>query len=241
MPDRRRVRTPQTIAMPEDQLPSGRHATPADREQARIGVLGGSFNPIHNAHLFTAEVAAAGHGLVRVLLVPAARSPLKEQAGTSAGDRLRMVRLAAAENPLFEVSTVDLDRPPPSYTVDTMTLLQAQYPGADLHLILGTDALADLLEWREPERLLDLCRLIVVSRPGHALGVPAHIRERLGERVGRILLQQMPLLEISSTDIRRRLGTGDPVRYLVPDGVLRYISERGLYTRSKSNGGASSR
>lgn len=199
----------------------------------RLGVLGGSFNPIHHAHLFTAEEAAAAHGMGRVLLVPAAQSPLKQGAGVTAEDRLTMVRLAAEGNPLLEVSTVDVDRPPPSYTVDTMRILAAEHPDAKLSLILGIDALADLLEWRDPEQLLDLCRIIVVSRPGYELRVPDEIRTRLGFRAGRILLQSMPLLEISSTDIRRRLREGRPVRYLLPDTVERYIRERRLYQEQK--------
>src|SRR5688572_27183259 len=159
----------------------------------RIGVLGGSFNPIHHAHLFTAEVAAAAFSLERVLLVPAAQSPLKERAAVTAADRLAMTELAAEGNPLLVVSSVDVDRPPPSYTVETMALLQQEHTDADLYLILGIDALQDLLDWREPERLLDLARLIVVSRPGHELEVPPEVGAHLGERVARIHLQPMPL------------------------------------------------
>jgi nicotinate-nucleotide adenylyltransferase len=192
-------------------------------------VLGGSFNPIHHAHLFTAEVAAAAAGLDRVLLVPAAQSPLKPAAAVSAADRLEMVRLAVAGNPLLEVSTVDLDRPPPSYTVDTVIEIARRYPDAELFLVLGIDALQDFLDWREPERLLDRCRLVVVSRPGFTLEVPPQVAHGLGERTARIVLQAMPHLEISSTDLRRRLAAGEPVRYLLPDAVERYIRERGLY------------
>ena len=195
----------------------------------RIGVLGGSFNPIHHAHLFTAEEAAAALKLDHVLLVPAAQSPFKRKAEVSVEDRLAMTRLAAARNPRLRVSTVDVDRPPPSYTVETMALIQKRHPGAELHLILGIDALQDFLEWREPERLLDLARLLVVSRPGHALEVPDEVRTTLGKRVSRIKLHEMPLLEVSSTEIRRRLRRGEPVRYLLPDAVERYIRERGLY------------
>lgn len=195
----------------------------------RLGVLGGSFNPIHHAHLFTAEVAAAALSLDRVLLVPAAQSPLKRRAAVSAADRLAMTERAAAGNPLLTVSTVDVDRPPPSYTVDTLALLQGEHPRAELFLILGIDALQDLLDWREPERLLDLAQLIVVSRPGFKLEVPAPIASYLGQRTKRVILAPMPLLEISSTDIRRRLDRREPVRYLVPESVERYIRERRLY------------
>ncbi len=195
----------------------------------RLGVLGGSFNPIHHAHLFTAQEAASTLKLERVLLVPAAQSPFKRQAAVSAEDRLAMTRLAAGRNALLRVSRVDVDRPPPSYTVDSLALIQKAYPDAELHLILGIDALQDFLEWREPERLLDLARLLVVSRPGHELVVPPEVQARLGRRAARITLHEMPLLEISSTEIRRRLKRGQPVRYLVPAAVERYIRERGLY------------
>ena len=195
----------------------------------RLGVLGGSFNPIHHAHLFTAQEAAAALHLDQVLLIPAAQSPFKRRAEVSSADRLAMTRLAAARNPLLRVSSVDVDRPPPSYTVDTLALLQDAHPGAQLHLILGIDALQDFLEWREPARLLDLARLLVVSRPGHKLQVPAEVERQLGKRAKRITLHEMPLLEVSSTEIRRRLKRGRPVRYLLPDAVERYIRERGLY------------
>ena len=193
-------------------------------------MLGGSFNPIHHAHLFTAETAASALSLDRVLLVPAAQSPFKRSAAVPAGDRLAMTKLAAARNPRLSVSTVDLDRPPPSYTVDTMALIKEQLPHASLHLIMGIDALQDLLEWRDPERLLDLATLAVVPRPGQPLEVPPPVASRLARRAARIKLIPMPLLEISSTDIRRRLQRGLPVRYLLPESVERYIHERGLYT-----------
>jgi nicotinate-nucleotide adenylyltransferase len=194
-----------------------------------VGVLGGSFNPIHHAHLFTAEVAAAAHRLDTVLVLPAAQSPLKRRASASVEDRLEMVRLAVEGNPLLKVSTVDVDRPPPSYTVETMRIFTQADPEADFYLILGIDALEDLLDWRDPEGLLDLCRIVVVSRPGHELAIPEEVRKRLGPRVERILLQPMPHLEISSTEIRRRLQFREPVRYLLPESVERYIRERGLY------------
>jgi nicotinate-nucleotide adenylyltransferase len=204
-----------------------------------IGVLGGSFDPIHHAHLFTAEAAAAAFGLERVLLVPASRSPLKGHSAGSPEDRVAMARLAAAGNPLLEVSTVEADRPPPSYTVDTLALLAGEYPGADLSLILGVDALQDFLEWRSPEGVLDLARLIVVSRPGYDLTVPPALEARLGARTARIALLPIPHLEISSTDIRRRIAAGEPVRYLLPEAVERYVRRRGLYRTRPPTGGGS--
>lgn len=195
----------------------------------RLGVFGGSFDPIHHAHLFAVEVAAAAFELQRVLLVPANRSPFKGQTQATASDRVAMARLAAAANPLLEVSTVDVDRPPPSYMAETMVMLAERHPGADLYLILGLDALQDFLGWREPERVLERCHIIAVSRPGHELAVPPAIAAHLGEQTARILLQPMPELAISSTEIRRRVRAGQPIRYLLPDAVERYIRERGLY------------
>jgi nicotinate-nucleotide adenylyltransferase len=209
---------------------------PARRK--RIGVLGGTFDPIHYGHLFSTEVAAAGACLDQVLLVPASQSPLKPGAAAAAHHRVAMARLAAAGNPLLWVDTIDVDRPPPSYTVDTVSLLQERYPDADLFLILGADALQDFMEWREPERLLDLCRLIVVARPGYRLEVPAPVVAALGPRVQRIQLQPMPLLEISSTDLRRRFGAGEPVRYLLPDAVEEYVRAHGLYGAAPRRPGA---
>ncbi|HEX2515713.1 MAG TPA: nicotinate-nucleotide adenylyltransferase [Chloroflexota bacterium] len=194
-----------------------------------VGVLGGTFDPIHHAHLFSAEVAAAAHGLQRVLLVPASRSPLKSPAAGTPEDRVAMARLAAAGSPLLEVSTVEVDRPPPSYMADTLALLASRYPQAALSLILGIDALRDFLLWREPQRVLDLARLIVVPRPGYALRIPPQLERRLGPGTRGITLQPMPLLEISSTEIRRRVATGEPVRYLLPQAVEDYITRRGLY------------
>jgi nicotinate-nucleotide adenylyltransferase len=201
----------------------------------RIGILGGSFNPIHHAHLFTAEVVAAGFHLDRVLLIPAAQSPLKQQSTVPAAHRVEMVRLAAAGNPLLEVSTIEIDRPPPSYMVDTLALLRSQYAAAELYLILGMDALVDLLEWRAPAHLLDLAQIVAVSRPGFDLVVPSALNEALGHRADRILLQPMPKLEISSTDIRRRLAQGEPVRYLLPDSVERYLRTHRLYGATGSS------
>ncbi len=203
-----------------------------DSPPTRLGVLGGTFDPIHHAHLFSAEVAAAAFGLQRVLLVPAGQNPLKPRVHASVDDRVQMVRLAAAGSPLLEVSTLDVERPPPSYTVDTMALLTAQYAGAALFLIVGADALPDFPDWREPDRLLDICELIVLSRPGYPLQIPGAVRDTLGDRLHRIHLQRMLELGISATDLRRRFAAGEPVRYLLPEPVERYVRERGLYGAS---------
>ena len=199
-----------------------------------IGILGGTFDPIHHGHLFSAETAAAAFELERVLLVPAGQNPLKRQTQTAAAHRVQMARLAAAANPLLQVTTVDVDRAPPSYTVDTMALLAGQYPGAALYLILGADALSELPDWREPRRLLGLCHVIVLSRPGYPLALPPDVRTALGGAADRIHLQEMPALEISSTDLRRRFRVGEPVRYLLPEAVERYVREQRLYSAKEA-------
>ena len=210
-------------------VPEATSPTQSQSTRRRIGILGGSFDPIHHAHLISAEVAAAAYALDQVVLVPALQSPLKAGPRAAAPDRLEMVRLAIQNNPLLDVTSVEFDRPPPSYMVDTMAIFRDRYPDSDLYLLLGADALQYLLEWRQPERLLDLCQLIVLSRPGYALEVPQTVREKLGNRSERIALQAMPNLEISSTDLRRRFSAGEPVRYLLPDAVERYVRKRALY------------
>lgn len=164
-----------------------------------------------------------------MLLVPARQSPLKSTVAAPAHHRVAMALLAAAENPLFRVSTVDVDRPGPSYTVDTVRMLGAQYPGAELYLILGMDALLDILNWRDPLALLDCCHIVGVARPGLPLVVPERIKAALGERSARIMLQETPQLDISATELRRRIAAGEPVRYLLPEPVRLYIGEHGLY------------
>ena len=212
------------------------HPPPVPARRARrarapraIGVLGGTFDPIHHAHLFTAEVAAAACGLERVLLVPASQSPLKSPAAGTPEERVAMARLAAAGNPLLEVSTVEVGPPP--------AVLHGGHPGAPGRATPRRRADPDPGHRRpagpaavarpgaRPRPGPDRRRLPPRLRPGRPPGLAA----RLGARTERIALQPMPQLEISSTEIRRRFAAGEPVRYLLPEAVERYARRRGLY------------
>ncbi len=196
----------------------------------RIGVLGGTFDPIHHGHLFIAEEARVRIPLERVLFVPAAQPPHKTNVYfCPAKHRLRMVELAVASNTLFEVSTVDTDRPGPHYSVDMITLLQEEYgPQTEFYFIMGLDSLAGIVTWHQPARLLELCHLAVASRRGYR----ADLRALEGSLPGistRTLVLDTLELEISSSDIERRIREGLPIKYLVPEAVEEYIHAHKLY------------
>lgn len=201
-----------------------------DRVIGRLGILGGTFDPIHHAHLGAAEEARSQLGLDCVLFMPAGDPPHKPLRPISpALHRVRMVQLAIADRPYFAVSRVDLDRAGPSYTVDALRLLRAEWgPGPQFFFIEGSDSLAEILTWYHPERILELTDLAVVLRPGAAVDVPA-LEARLPALAGRIHWVRMPLLDISSTDLRARVRDGRPISYLVPPAVEAYIHEHGLY------------
>jgi nicotinate-nucleotide adenylyltransferase len=195
---------------------------------ARIGILGGTFDPIHYGHLAIAEEARLALQLDRVLFVPAAQQPLKRDAHVATPEqRFAMVQLACAPNPAFEVSRIELERPGPSFTLTTLEALLAAGIG-ELHFILGEDALADLTRWHGAAHVVELARIIAVGRPGsapdhtHIIHVLPALRQRLTVLPG-------PALDISSTALRRRVGAGQPIRYQTPDAVVAYIDEQGLY------------
>jgi nicotinate-nucleotide adenylyltransferase len=196
----------------------------------RIGVIGGTFDPIHTGHLIIAEEARTRLGLSRVVFVPAGQPPHKlERAITDPEHRFEMTRLATADNERFCVSRVDLDREGPCYTVDTIGLLQDAWgKDAEICFLIGADSLADLPTWREPERLLRVCRLVAVTRPGHEVDLRTLERQLPGVS-SLVELLDTPTLDISSTEIRRRAHEGLSTRYLVPDAVAQYIVEHGLY------------
>lgn len=186
----------------------------------RVGVLGGTFDPIHIGHLVVASEVCAALELDTVLLVPTSAQPFKgETSRATAEQRLEMCRLATADDDLLGVSDVDVVRGGVTYTVNTLTDMALDYPDAELFFIGGADALARLNEWREPERLRALARFVGVARPGYA-AVASDTD---------LLVVETPQMGVSSTDVRRRVATGAPWRYLVPAPVATYIVEHGLY------------
>jgi nicotinate-nucleotide adenylyltransferase len=195
----------------------------------RLGIYGGAFDPIHFGHLAIAEEARWACCLDQVLIIPAASQPLKPGHYAAAHHRLKMVKLACAGNPALIPSKLELERPPPSYTIDTLRICQAQY-GTDVELVLivGADAAADLPRWRDCEQIAHIARLAIVHRPGYTLRLDT-IFAAIPAFANRITVIEGPKLAISSTDLRRRLADGRPVRYQLPDAVLEYIIQHRLY------------
>jgi nicotinate-nucleotide adenylyltransferase len=195
-----------------------------------IGILGGTFDPIHHGHLAIGEEAREALGLERVLFIPAATPPHKPgRAVTPAEDRLAMVRLATAGNPSFAVSDTEMVRGGASYTVDTLEALRAEGL-VEPWLIMSAETLAAFAVWRSPERILDLARLAVVPRAGHEILDTAWLEARFAGRGNRAVFLPGPLLPISGSVVRRRAAVGRSVRYLVPDAVAAYIAQHRLYT-----------
>lgn len=190
----------------------------------RIGVLGGTFDPIHNGHLVAASEVAHALALTEVIFVPTGQPWQKEDRDLSPPeDRYLMTVIATAFDPLLSVSRVDVDRPGETYTVDTLSDLRAaRGPGAEFFFIMGADALAGIKSWHNTENLFSMAHFVGCTRPGHPIDL-----DGLDERD--ITLIDIPALEISSTQCRERVRAGRPIRYLVPDGVIQYIAKRGLY------------
>ena len=196
----------------------------------RIGILGGTFDPVHYGHLVAAQEAAWHVNLSRVLFVPAYHQPLKGGPPTvDAAHRVAMVRLAIGGNPLFELSTVELDRRGVSYTVDTLRDLYRADPAASYFFILGMDALAELPRWHKPAEMLRLAEIIGVHRAGWDAVDLHEIERTLPAAAGRVRIVPIPGLDISATDLRERVRAGRPIRYLVPAAVEAYIAANGLY------------
>jgi len=191
----------------------------------RIGVMGGTFDPIHHGHLVAASEVAQSFDLDEVVFVPTG-TPWQKSYVSPGEHRYLMTVIATASNPMFTVSRVDIDRVGPTYTIDTLRDLKEQRPDADFFFITGADAIAQILSWRNHDELWELAHFVAVSRPGHTLssaGLPSD----------HVSLLEIPALAISSTDCRARVGRGHPVWYLVPDGVVQYIAKHHLY-RSKA-------
>lgn len=185
--------------------------------------MGGTFDPIHHGHLVAASEVMDVFHLDKVIFVPAAMQPFK--AGmkvTPAEDRYLMTVVATASNPRFEVSRVDIDRGGTTYTIDTLNDLRKQHPDADFFFITGADALAQIRQWRDFDKLMDMAHFIGVTRPGHVLDPKELPRDAVS-------LMEVPAMAISSTDVRTRVAEHRPVWYLVPDGVVQYINKHGLY------------
>ena len=189
----------------------------------KVGLLGGMFDPIHIGHLRAAEIVREALALDEVIFVPAGRPPHRGQPAAAGLDRYAMVALATAAERAFVPSDVELAREGPSYTVETVALIRKQRPGVDVVLIVGSDNLPMIADWREPERLLELCTVAVVERPG---SIPAPAGTLPPERVHRVEGTALP---IASRDLRERIRAGRSVRHLVPGGVADYIEKRGLY------------
>ncbi|MGH3675851.1 MAG: nicotinate-nucleotide adenylyltransferase [Mycobacterium sp.] len=196
----------------------------------RLGVMGGTFDPIHNGHLVAASEVADLFGLDEVVFVPTGQPWQKHHRDvTAAEDHYLMTVIATAANPRFSVSRVDIDRGGPTYTKDTLGDLQALNPDADLYFITGADALATILSWQNWEDMFATARFVAVSRPGYELD-GKHIEKALKELPeGALTLVEVPALAISSSDCRKRAEENRPIWYLVPDGVVQYVSKRGLY------------
>lgn len=210
----------------------------ADGGQERVGILGGAFNPPHLGHLALAQEAHARLGLDRVLLVPFGEPPHRAlEVDPGARERLRMAQLAAGGDERLGVSAVEIDRPGPSYTADTLTLLREIEPATELTLVLGADQALRLRSWHEPERVLELARVAVADRAG--TGRDAVVAELAG-MPGADGIEGFPLprIEISSTLVRERVAAGLPIRYLVPDAVADRIAAAGLYGAPSTAGAA---
>lgn len=205
----------------------------------RIGILGGTFDPPHVGHLWLATLAADAMALDRVLFMPAAQPPHKRgRAISPIVDRLLMTRLAIGGNELFELSTLEVGRAGPSYTLDSVEELRRTYDDAQLFLVMARDSLAQIDTWHEPDRLLSLLEWVVGPRPGAPPPDPEQLRQRFGADAGRIHVLDGPSLDVSATDIRERVAAGRTIRYLVPQAVEELIIERGLYLRSRQRGDA---
>jgi len=198
----------------------------------KIGILGGTFDPIHNGHLGIANAACRELGLVQVLFVPALKPWLKGQRSIAPPQhRAEMVKLAILVDARYDISYVDLERNGPSFTVDTLyDIGKVSGAAAEMYFILGMDALAGLLSWREPNRIISMCHLVVARRPGVDMIDLKLLEARLPGISKKVVVIDNELYDINSTDIRRRVARGQSIERLVPEAVARYIREKGLYS-----------
>ncbi|MEX0643495.1 MAG: nicotinate-nucleotide adenylyltransferase [Pirellulales bacterium] len=204
----------------------------------RLGLLGGTFDPVHYGHLLAAEHCREACGLDRVWFVPTAIAPHKSGVAASpAADRIEMLRLATGGTEAFEVSTIEMDRGNVSYTIDTLGAVRAARPDAELFLILGGDSLVDFPTWKDPAAICRLATLVVVGRPGADLPDAGRLASQLPREAAphvRLVTVAMPLVELSSREIRRRVAAGMSIRYQTPRAVEEYIRAHGLYGKAES-------
>ena len=206
----------------------------------RVGIFGGTFDPIHVGHLIAAEGARTGLSLDEVLFIPAGQPWFKTgRPMAAASHRLAMVRMAVASNPGFQVSDVEIMRPGPSYTVDTLRELGETF-GADagLYVILGFDALAELGRWHQPERVLEMATVVGMRRPGSESFDPQWIEAVSPGASERVVVLDSPLIDVSGVELRRRVAEGRSIKYLVPEPVEGYIREHRLYTSERWTSGS---
>jgi nicotinate-nucleotide adenylyltransferase len=193
----------------------------------RLGVMGGTFDPIHYGHLVTAEEALVQFALDEVVFVPTGQPWMKQEHEVSpAEDRYLMTVIATASNPRFRVSRVEVEREGPTYTVDTLKALSAENPDAELYFITGADAMREIFEWKDPDGVLSLAHFIAATRPGYDL---TRFEAKDATRHPNVSVMNIPALAISSTDVRERVHEGRPIRYLVPEGVKSYVEKAALY------------
>ncbi|MEI7556143.1 nicotinate-nucleotide adenylyltransferase [Candidatus Chlorohelix sp.] len=201
----------------------------------RIGIIGGTFDPIHTGHLIIAQEVAWRLGLDKVLFVPAGNPPHKRnQLVTEAYHRLEMVRLAIEGNSLFELSMVDAVRVGYSYTADMLEELSLEFKDSELYFIIGADAASELVNWHKPEKVLELAQLAVVSRPGYNLNLD-DLKERFPEIQSRMVLLDSAMIQLAANQIRQYVQKGESIRYLVPPSVEAYIYRERLYSSPESS------
>lgn len=207
----------------------------------KVGIFGGTFDPIHQGHLVIAEQIAQTLDLERVIFVPGGTPPHKPASSIKASvkDRLRMVEAAVQDNSKFFVDRVEAEAGEPMYSVDTVPLIKERHEGDEWYFIAGADEVSNLLSWKEPDRLLEEAAMVAAARPGYDVSKLDHLAEGL-KNVDKIIPIECTLMDISATGIRRMLAEGKSIRYLVPDGVCEIIYEEGVYGAPKGRGNGES-
>ena len=203
----------------------------AKQPMTRIGLFGGTFDPVHAGHLLLAEQCREQCSLDEVWFLPAGDPPHKREASITAGkSRAEMLELAVAGHPQFRVNRLELERQGTTFTVDTLEILHSEDPDRDLFFLIGADSLSELTTWRSPARITELATIVAVNRGDHPLPAVGPLSDRLGDELAsRLVFVAMPGIDVSSTDIRRRVRAGQSIRYMTPRPVEVYIAEHGLY------------